>query len=135
MNACCNALACLLCAGIKQRQRFSCFLNRLTGLRDNLSFRVNTIKGVCEQLRLQIAVADPVNGQLVRCGVVVNFLDDIQGICSDAVISDICYLCAMWGALSKPLSEVSSVMPLKKPPESDFCDGNRVLRHEVLIRF
>lgn len=78
MNACCNALARLLYAGIKKGKCLSRFLNRFTGLRDNFAFRENTIKGVCEKLRLQIAVAYPVNGQLGRCGVIVNFLDDIQ---------------------------------------------------------
>lgn len=43
-----NALAGLLSAGIKQRQRFGRFLNRFTGLRDNLAFRVNTIERVSE---------------------------------------------------------------------------------------
>ncbi|SVQ18801.1 Uncharacterised protein [Klebsiella pneumoniae] len=36
MNACCNALADFLSGSIKQRQRFGRFLNRFTGLRDNL---------------------------------------------------------------------------------------------------
>ncbi|KMI31895.1 hypothetical protein SM89_02746 [Klebsiella quasipneumoniae] len=48
MNACCNALADLLSGSIKQRQRFGRFLDCLTGLRDNLTFRENTIERVCE---------------------------------------------------------------------------------------
>ena len=44
----CNALAGLLSAGIKQRQRFGRFLDCLTGLRDNLTFCENTIKGISE---------------------------------------------------------------------------------------
>ncbi|EMH90841.1 hypothetical protein MTE1_5318 [Klebsiella pneumoniae JHCK1] len=48
MNACCNALAGLLSAGIKKRQRFGRFLNCFTSLRDNLAFRVNTIERVSE---------------------------------------------------------------------------------------
>ena len=76
MNACCNALTGLLSRGIKQRQRFGRFLNRLTGFRDNLTFRINAIERVCEKLSFEIAIANPVNGQLRSGGVVVNFLDD-----------------------------------------------------------
>ncbi len=48
MNACCNALAGLLSAGIKQRQRFGRFLDGLTGLRDNLTFSEDAIERVSE---------------------------------------------------------------------------------------
>jgi hypothetical protein len=64
--------------GIKQRQHFGCFLNRLVGFRNNLSFRVNAIERVCEQLSFEIAIANPVNGQFRRGGVVINFPDDSQ---------------------------------------------------------
>jgi hypothetical protein len=47
VNACCNALADLLSGSIKQRQRFGRFLDCL-GLRDNLTFRENTIERVSE---------------------------------------------------------------------------------------
>nr|DAF79520.1 MAG TPA: hypothetical protein [Caudoviricetes sp.] len=30
----------------------------------------------------------------------------------------------MWGVLSKPLSKVTPVMPLKKPPVGGLCDIN-----------
>lgn len=44
----CNALAGLLSCGIKQRQRFGRFLNRFTGLRDNLTFSEDAIERVSE---------------------------------------------------------------------------------------
>ena len=44
----CNALAGLLSAGIKQRQRFGRFLNCFTSLRDNLTFSEDAIERVSE---------------------------------------------------------------------------------------
>lgn len=86
--------------GIKQRQRFGRFLDGLAGLRDNLAFSENTIKGVCEKFGLQITVAYPVNGQLGRCGVIVNFLDDIQ---ADLLgCGDLCHVL--------PLCDVGSII-------------------------
>ncbi|SLZ88267.1 Uncharacterised protein [Klebsiella pneumoniae] len=75
MNACCNALTGLLSRGIKQRQRFGRFLDGLAGLRDNLTFSEDTIERVSKKLSFQIAIANPVNGQLRRGGVVVALLN------------------------------------------------------------
>ncbi|EPI1624126.1 hypothetical protein ACXDH6_000001, partial [Klebsiella pneumoniae] len=36
----------------------------------------------------------------------------VRRICSAGVISDMFYLCAMWGALSKPFDKIASVMLL-----------------------
>lgn len=62
MNACCNALARLLCDGIKQRQRFSRLLNCFHGLRHVGVLIRDTVVLLDEHLILEIVVLYELNG-------------------------------------------------------------------------
>lgn len=86
LSACCNALARLLCACIKQRQRFSRFLYSFDSLCYRFVFSENTAVLLDEKLIFKLAVLYERNRLFCGCGVVVNFLDDIQADllgCSD----------------------------------------------------
>lgn len=72
MNACCNALACLLFDGIKQRQRFGRLLNRFDGPCHHFGFSCHAAVLLDEQLIFERAVLNELNCLSGRCSVVVQ---------------------------------------------------------------
>lgn len=78
MNACCNGLARLLSAGIKQRQRFGRLLNCFDGPRHHLGFSCHATVLLDEQLIFELAILDELNRLSSGRGVVVQGGKQIQ---------------------------------------------------------
>lgn len=78
MNACCNTLAGLHSAGIKQSQRFGRLLNRFDGPCHHFGFSCHAAVLLDEKLIFERAILDELNSLSSRCGVVVQGGKQIQ---------------------------------------------------------
>lgn len=105
MNACCNALAGLFSAGIKQRQRFGRLLNRFDGPRHHFGFSCYAIVLLDEQLIFELAILDELNRLSSSRGVIVQGGKQIQS--NLFCWCDLCHLLPLCdvGVLSKPLDK------------------------------